>query len=117
PSPLREEGRSEGASTKQRCEAAFAPSPLRGEGWGEGPILPRSVIGSLPRSTFPRAPAPHPPFGPFSPEGKRERCFLRAPLHHQLLDLRDRLGRVQTLRTGARAVHDGVAAIQLERVF
>src|SRR6185437_16176780 len=28
----------------------------------------------------------------FSPEGERERCFLRAPLHHQLLDLRDRLG-------------------------
>src|SRR5690606_30259811 len=37
--------------------------------------------------------------------------------HHQLLDLRDRQGRVQALRAGARAVHDGVAAVQLEGIF
>src|SRR3546814_17505238 len=41
----------------------------------------------------------------------------RATLHHQLLDLRDRLGRVQALRASARAIHDGVAAVQLERLF
>src|SRR5690606_19569073 len=37
--------------------------------------------------------------------------------HHQLLDLRDRQGRVQALRAGPRAVHDGVATVQLERVL
>ena len=40
-----------------------------------------------------------------------------ARLQHQLLDLADRLRRVQALRAGARAVHDGVAAVQLERIF
>src|SRR6185312_5423192 len=69
--------------------------------------------------SFPRAPAPHPAL---SPEGRgyavsplRGDEFLRrAPLHHQLLDLGNRLGRVQALGTGARAIHDGVAAVQLE---
>src|SRR5262245_7780833 len=40
-----------------------------------------------------------------------------APLDHQLLDLGDRLGRVQALRTGLGAVHDGVAAIEPERIL
>src|SRR5688572_3100013 len=40
-----------------------------------------------------------------------------APLHHQLLDLADRLRRVQSLGAGLGAVHDGVAAIEPERVF
>ena len=30
---------------------------------------------------------------------------------------RNRLGRVQTFRTGLGAVHDGVAAVELERIF
>src|SRR3546814_963506 len=42
---------------------------------------------------------------------------LLLPRQHQLLDLADRLGRVQALRTGARAVQDGVAAVQLERIL
>src|ERR1700674_3947791 len=37
--------------------------------------------------------------------------------HHQLLDLGDRLGRVEVLRTGPGAVHDRVAAVEAERVF
>src|SRR5690606_26641728 len=42
---------------------------------------------------------------------------LLLPRQHQLLDLADRLGRVQALRAGARAVEDGVAAVQLERIL
>ena len=40
-----------------------------------------------------------------------------APRHHHLLDLADRLGRVQVFRAGAGAVHDGVAAVEAERVL
>src|SRR5688572_11669379 len=40
-----------------------------------------------------------------------------APLDHQLLDLADRLRRVEALGAGLGAVHDGVAAIEPERVF
>src|SRR5207342_24586 len=39
------------------------------------------------------------------------------PGEHQLLDLADRLGRIQPLRAGPRAVHDRVASIELERVL
>src|SRR5690606_8227888 len=39
------------------------------------------------------------------------------PGQHQLLDRTDRLGRVQALGTGAGAVHDGVAAVELERIL
>jgi len=42
---------------------------------------------------------------------------LRLALHHQLLDLADGLGRVEALGADLGAVHDGVAAIQLERIF
>src|SRR5215475_6572456 len=46
---------------------------------------------------------------------------LRQPsnraLDHHLLDLGDGLGRVQVLGAGLRAVHDGVAAIEPERVL
>src|SRR4029453_17987656 len=39
------------------------------------------------------------------------------PRYHQLLDFGDRLGGVEALRTGARAVHDGVAAIEAKRAL
>src|SRR5690348_17056867 len=39
------------------------------------------------------------------------------PLDHQLLDLRDGLGRVEAFGANLRAVHDGVAAIEFERVL
>src|SRR5262252_7217947 len=39
------------------------------------------------------------------------------PFHHHPLDLGDRLGRVETLRAGLGAVHDGVAAVEAERVL
>src|SRR5574337_2167153 len=125
---------------KNRRDAAFATSPRRGEDGGEGPLLPETTINkSSFRSTSARAPAPHPPYGhlnsdhpwpsPFGrlaprksailpiclPAGEKESCAT--PLHHQLLDFRDRLGRIQPLRTGARAIHDGVATVQLERIF
>src|SRR5690606_5107110 len=38
-------------------------------------------------------------------------------LQHQLLDGADGLGGVQPLRAGPRAVHDGVAAVELERIL
>src|SRR5690606_12385497 len=40
-----------------------------------------------------------------------------APFHHHLLDFRYRLGGIEPLRAGLRAVHDGVAAVEAERVF
>src|SRR5262245_58508963 len=40
-----------------------------------------------------------------------------APRHHQLLDLGDGLGRIEVLRAGPGAVHDGVAAIEAEGVL
>ena len=42
---------------------------------------------------------------------------LNLPLDHLLLDLGDRLGGIESLRAGFRAIQDGVAAIQPERVF
>src|ERR1700722_11564935 len=39
------------------------------------------------------------------------------PMQHHLLDLADRLGGIQVLRTRFRAVHDGVAAVQPKRIF
>src|SRR3546814_16495457 len=44
-------------------------------------------------------------------------ALLLLAQHHQLLDLGDRLRRVQPLRAGLGAVHDGVAAIQPERIL
>src|SRR5690606_11461708 len=38
-------------------------------------------------------------------------------LHHQLLDLADGLGRIEALGAGLGAVHDGVAAVEPERVL
>src|SRR5258708_6234410 len=38
-------------------------------------------------------------------------------LDHHLLDLGDRLGRIEALGAGLGAIHDGVAAIEPERIF
>jgi len=42
---------------------------------------------------------------------------LDLPLDHLQLEVGDRLGRVQILRAGLGAVHDGVAAVQPERIL
>src|SRR5207302_4332538 len=42
---------------------------------------------------------------------------LDLPLDHLQLELGDGFGRVQALRAGLGAVHDGVAAVEPERVF
>src|ERR1700704_4873586 len=39
------------------------------------------------------------------------------PLDHHLLDLGDGLGRVEALGAGLGAIHDGVAAVEPERVL
>src|SRR5262245_18571821 len=39
------------------------------------------------------------------------------PLDHHALDLSDRLGRIETLRAGFGAIHDGVAAVEAERIL
>jgi len=39
------------------------------------------------------------------------------PLDHQALDVGDGLGRVEMLGAGLGAVHDGVAAVEPERVL
>ena len=45
------------------------------------------------------------------------RVALNHPLDHHVLDAGNRLGRVQALGAGFGAVHDGMATVQLERVF
>src|SRR6188508_3864951 len=45
------------------------------------------------------------------------RLWLSPALDHQFLDLGDGLGRVEALRAGLDAVHDGVAAVEPEGVF
>jgi hypothetical protein len=58
------------------------------------------------------------PATPFElPQFDLGRHLLMLPLDHHLLDLGNRLGRIQVLRAGLGAIHDGVAAIQPERVF
>src|ERR1700724_1776368 len=42
---------------------------------------------------------------------------LDLPLDQRALDLGDRLCRIEVLRAGLGAIHDGVAAIEPERVF
>src|SRR5262245_8482841 len=44
-------------------------------------------------------------------------CLLNLPVHHLALDAGDRLRRVEPLRAGLGAVHDGVAAVEPERVL
>ncbi len=49
----------------------------------------------------------------------QSRCEKQSELtlDHHLLDLGDRLRRVESLRAGLGAVHDGVAAIEAERIL
>src|SRR6516165_2157245 len=47
----------------------------------------------------------------------RSDCGSHLPLDHHPLDLGDGLGGVEALRAGLGAVHDGVAAIEPERVL
>src|SRR5262245_15658269 len=44
-------------------------------------------------------------------------CGSHLPLDHHALDLGDGLGRVEALRAGLGAVHDGVAAVEAERIL
>jgi hypothetical protein len=44
-------------------------------------------------------------------------AILELPLDHHLFDLCDRFGRVQALGTSLRAIQDGVAAIEPERIL
>src|SRR5712672_603200 len=49
--------------------------------------------------------------------GDQARAGLHLPLDHLLLDLGDCLRWIEMLRAGVGAVHDGVAAIEPERIF
>src|SRR4051812_47036280 len=91
---------------------------------------------SISRSSTPQVKAPCAPppwsasetvfsaFGPASPRGaagfRPARPLMPRPSHlprdHHLLDLGDGLCRVEALRAGVGAVHDGVAAVEPERV-
>src|ERR1043165_1528465 len=46
-----------------------------------------------------------------------EQPGLQLPLDQRSLDFGDRLGWIEALRAGLRAVHDGVAAVELERII
>ena len=85
---------------QKRSRAARARLPaIRGDGRME--VAPRRPdVGARRRLV--------PPDGP---------SRLHLPLDHHLLDLGDRLRRVEALRAGLGAVHDGVAAIEPERIF
>src|SRR5262245_16891298 len=43
--------------------------------------------------------------------------YLDLPLHHRLLDLGNRLRGIEAFRADLCAIHDRVAAIELERIF
>src|SRR3954469_12030647 len=47
----------------------------------------------------------------------RDTQALNLPLDHLLLDLGDRLRRIEALRAGLGAVHDGMAAVEPERIL
>ena len=50
--------------------------------------------------------------------GRRLICVrLDPPLDHLQLELGDGFGGIETLRAGLGAVHDGVAAVEPERIF
>src|ERR1700704_6064611 len=49
--------------------------------------------------------------------GDQPRAGPHLPLDHLLLDLGDRLRRIEMLRAGVGAIHDGVAAIEPERIL
>src|SRR4051794_10848875 len=51
------------------------------------------------------------------PQHPTELRSSHLPLDHVLLDLGDRLRRIEVFWTGLRAVHDGVAAIEAERIL
>src|SRR5262249_57543347 len=51
------------------------------------------------------------------PQQTRQNAFLGPTLDHQLLDFRYGLGGIESLGAGLRAVHNGMAAIEAERVF
>src|SRR3990170_2597411 len=66
---------------------------------------------------FPCMSAPPRNDGPSRGPSPRAAVAALPPCHHQLLDLGDRLGRVEVLGAGLGAVHDGVAAVEAERVL
>src|SRR5262245_25300258 len=47
----------------------------------------------------------------------RPKASSDLPFDHLQLELGNRLGGIETLRAGLRAIHDGVAAVKAERVF
>jgi len=52
---------------------AMSPSPLWGEGWGEGVLLRSGSFRARFGVGSPQAPTPHPPLqGTFSPAGSRD---------------------------------------------
>ena len=44
-------------------------------------------------------------------------CRSNSAFHHHLLDLCNCFGRIQALRAGLGAIHNGVASVQFERVL
>src|SRR5215216_2189854 len=91
----------------------------------EAAIIHCSSLSELPCAVCTGAPSPKGAyFKPLRgtkevPRGTRFRGDDRSdlPLDHLQLELGDRLRRVETLRAGLGAIHDGVAAIEPERVL
>src|SRR5262249_720322 len=58
-----------------------------------------------------------PPYRVAAGISNRSDCGSHLPLDHHPLDLGDGLGRVEVLGAGLGAVHDGVAAVEAERIL
>ena len=77
---------------------------------GTGVFYVRPVMPQFPAALSAAARLSRPALRPAAPP-------RLPPQHHHLLDLGDRLRRVQVLRAGLGAVHDRVAAVEPERVL
>jgi hypothetical protein len=112
----RHTGDAEGSAPVMRTGTEEGMRGGKGDGRGHEGLLqsasPACPGGGVPRDTNPLG-------GGTLGKVLAERHSGRSALafHHQLLDLTNRLRRVQALGAGARAVHDGVAAIEPEGVF
>src|SRR5688500_13598458 len=88
-----------------------SPSRFYGRGWG-GVLLLSGGLGDLEKALASLVPTPHSP--PGNPGG--EDSSHRA-LDQHLLGFGDRLGGVEAFGADVGAVHDGVAAVEAERVL
>src|SRR5690606_7204202 len=87
----------------------------RSSAWPAGSFIAPPMCSPRATPPQPRTPRATPPAARFA--ALRAAAASAMPRQHELLDLADRLGGIQALRAGPGAVHDGVAAVELERIL